>query len=347
MAEAKAAQADALVERPDPAIKVWLFFGPDAGLVSERAEVISTKFGVDHTDPFALLRMDADVAADGGRLADEAGTIGMFGGSRLIRVSGSTRRNLAEALKPLLERPPVDCWVVIEAGDLKRDSALRRQVEKSTFAMAIPCYQDSGRDIDRLITAAMQAAALSIDAEARQALKANLGSDRKMSRNEIAKLALYCQGREKVTAADVFDLIGDTSAIAADDVIDAAATGNMAGLQDGLPRLMASGLPGDMVIVSALRHFQALLLARYRMDVNKVPAQSVVAALRPPLHFSRKPAFERALQLWNAAALARAVTRLDTAVLEARSKSGLGASLAGAELLAIAGQASRGGLKRN
>ncbi len=341
MAELKSAQADAFVDRPDPAYRLILVYGPDAGLVSERADILAGKFGVDLSDPFCLIRMDADAAAEQGRLADEAGTIAMFGGARLIRVSGSTRRNLADAVKPVLESPPADCWILIEAGDLKRDSALRRAVERSKSGIAIPCFPDDDRALDRLISAEMQKAGLSMDAEARQALKANIGSDRRASRNELEKLALYCEGRGRVTAADVNAITGDTAALAMDDVIDAAVTGRLRDLETVLARLVATGTSPDMIVISALRHFQALQAARYRMEVQRTPAEAVVAAIRPPLHYSRKGAFQTALRLWSLPAIERAMARLDKASLDARANSNLAPAIAGMALLAICDEADR------
>ncbi len=341
MAEVKSAQADAFVERPDKGIRIFLLYGPDAGLVSERADTLATKFGVALSDPFALIRMDADNAAEPGRLMDEAGTIGMFGGARLIRISGSTRRNLAEAVRPVMDYPPVDCWIIIEAGDLKKDSALRKIAERSKSAMAIPCYPDDDRALDRLITAQMQSAGLSIDTEARQMLRSSIGGDRRTSRNEIEKLCLYCQGRGRVTATDVAAIIGDTAALAMDDVIDAVVTGSVVNFEERLARLIATGTSPDMIVLAALRQFQALHLVRYKMEAQRVPADQAVAALRPPLHFSRKDNFVKALRLWNMPAINRALARLDHAALEARAKPGLAPALAGTALLALTFEASR------
>jgi DNA polymerase-3 subunit delta len=341
MAELKSAQADAFIERPDKAIRTFLLYGPDSGLVSERADILATKFGVALSDPFALIRMDADNAAERGRLADEAGTIGMFGGARLIRISGSTRRNLGEAVKPVLENPPVDCWIIIEAGDLKKDSALRRLVERAKSAMAIPCYPDDERAIDRLIGAELQASGLSIDAEARQILRSSIGGDRRTSRNEINKLALYCQGRGMVTAADVTAIIGDTAALATDDVIDAVVTGNLANFEEQLSRIIATGTSPDMIVIAALRHFQAMHFVRHKMDAQRAPAEAAMGALRPPLNYKRKAAFLTALRLWKLPAISRALARLDQAALEARANSGLAPALAGTALLAIAVEAAR------
>lgn len=342
MAEIKSAQADAFVDRPDGAYRVFLIYGPDSGMVSERADILATRFGVDRSDPFSLIRLDADlVAADRSRLADEAHTIGMFGGQRIIRVSGVTRRNLADPVKSVLDHPPVDCRIIVEAGDLKRDAGLRKLVEKSKTGVAIPCYPDGDREIDRLIASEMQAAGLTIDPEAQHTLRALLGSDRRASRNELSKLALYCYGNERVTTEDVVAIIGDTAALAADGVIDAAIVGDISSLENTLGRVTASGVSPDMIVIGALRHFQALQLARYRLDSGGGPAGAVVASLRPPLHFSRRAAFEKALRIWREDRIEAAIARLDRASLQARADARLAPAIADSALLAIALEAAR------
>ncbi|MCG6856533.1 MAG: DNA polymerase III subunit delta [Salaquimonas sp.] len=341
MAEIKSHQADAFVERPDPKFRTFLFFGPDAGLVSERADTLCGKLGVDLSDPFALTRLDADAAADTGRLADEAGTIGMFGSARLVRVSGTTRRNLAGSLKPVLDNPPQDCWIVIEAGDLKKDAALRRQVTRSGSGAAIACYPDNDAALSRLIDAELSTAGLTIDPDAKQLLRSRIGADRRASRNEIAKLALYCHGRQSVRAQDVLNLVGDTSLLAADDAVDSAISGDLPGLERILDRLFISGAAPDMVILAALRHFQTLQIVRHRMDKERKPAADVIAGLRLQLFFSRKNAFMTALGLWRGDAITRALARLDKAAFETRANPGLGRSLAGTALIAIAVEAAQ------
>ena len=341
MTEIKSHQADAFVERPDPKYRTFLFFGPDSGLVSERADILCGKLGVDLSDPFALTRLDADTAAETGRLADEAGTIGMFGGARLVRVSGSTRRNLAGSVKPVLDVPPQDCWIVIEAGDLKKDAALRRMVTRAASGAAIACYPDNEAALSRLIDLELANANLTIEAEAKQLLRSRIGADRRASRNEIAKLALYCHGQQTVRLDDVMAVVGDVAAFEGDDLIDAAAAGNLARLEDLLRRLPEAGLSPDMLMLACLRHFQTLQFMRHQMDSQGKPVQAVLASLRPPLHFSRRDAVASALAKWSSENIRRAIARLDQAQFQCRANSAMSLSLAGTALLAIALEATR------
>ena len=125
MVAIKAHEAERALQRLDPAWRVILLYGPDNGLVSERAALIARAAVDDPSDAFQLIRMDGDaVAGDPARLADEANTIGLFGSRRALRVSASAR-SLLTAVEPLLARPSDDALVVIEAGELQKSNPLR------------------------------------------------------------------------------------------------------------------------------------------------------------------------------------------------------------------------------
>ncbi len=83
MAQKKRAQEiDAFVAKPDPAYPVVLVYGPNGGLVAERARVLARAGAAEPEDPFQLIRLDGDeIAGDPLRLADEANTIGFLAGS--------------------------------------------------------------------------------------------------------------------------------------------------------------------------------------------------------------------------------------------------------------------------
>jgi DNA polymerase-3 subunit delta len=341
MAEVKSAQADSFIQRPDKIYGVFLLYGPDAGMVSERADALASNFGIDRTDPFALLRLDADAAcAAPGALIDEVRSIGMFGGKRIVRISGSTRRNLAEALRPVLDFASQECRVIIEAADLKRDSALRKLVERSATGMAIPCYADDDRSLANLITAELQAAGLSIDRNAMQLLRSNLGGDRKLTKAELEKLVLYCLGMSQVTARDVETVIGNVANAELDEVVDAAITGKLDLLDAELTRVLANS-SAELPLIWAMRHFQMLQLARHRMEQERLNAEAVVTAIRPPVSFKRRSAITESLGLWNLASINRALVRLHESVLEARARASLSQAICSASLFAIANEAKR------
>jgi len=341
MASLKTREIDAYLRNPDFSKPVILLYGPDAGLVSERADKLAEKSGVDLSDPFCLIRMDADEAAsDPARIADEAHTIAMFGGRRLIRISGATRRDLAKAVKPVLETPPEDAIIIIEAGDLKKSAGLRKQLETSPQSLAIPCYQDTDTAIEQLIDEEIIAKELTIDRETRQLLKSMLGDNRMVSRGELSKLAIYCEDRGKVTTDEIHAIVGDASKLVMDDVIDAVATGNAGHLQFVLPKAVEAGNQPDIILLSALRHFQMLQAARSKVELQRQPASSVIGSMRPPIHFARKNAVTNALNIWTLERLGRALGRIHKAMLDCRQQAGMSNALCSTTLLALSLEAA-------
>ncbi|MDO9062377.1 MAG: DNA polymerase III subunit delta, partial [Bradyrhizobium sp.] len=106
-------EIDAFLARPDPARPIILLYGPDAGLVRERADALLASAVDDPNDPFSLVRLDGDeLSAEPSRLVDEAMTIPMFGGRRAIRVRAGTR-SFASGVDALADMPLKDCRIVI------------------------------------------------------------------------------------------------------------------------------------------------------------------------------------------------------------------------------------------
>ncbi len=318
MVQIKAADADRFLVRPDPAIRVILIYGNDDGLVAERAQRFALAVLGDNADPFAHVRLDAAaIADDPGRLSDEANAVPLFGGNRVITVQLSAARSIQPAVEAILAAPPVDSWVVIAAGDQRKGSGLRKLCETHAGAAAIACYADSERDLDRIIDEETRRAGLAITAEARTALKGMIGADRMASRSEVAKLCLYAADTGTIAIDDVRAIIGDAAASAIDDVIDAAALGDAAGLDRAYRRLRAAGVSGAVVVGAGQRHFNFLQKGRAACDAGATP-EAVIARASPPVFFQRRNAIVRQLTLWTVAATETALTRLDSALLDSR-----------------------------
>jgi len=338
MVAIKSADVEAFLARLDPARPVILVFGPDAGLVSERVNAI-VKASVDNPDdPFSLVRLDGEeLIADPGRLVEEAQTIPLFGGRRAVWVKAGGR-NIAPAVEAILALAACECRVVIESGDLRRSAPLRALVERAKNAAALPCYQDTERDLARLIDAEMRAAGLVLKPDARSMLIPLLGGDRAASRNELRKLALYARGRAEVGVSEVTAVVSDASALELDDLVDAVFAGRPAEVEAQLVKVGIAGTPVGSIFFAAQR--QVAQLHRWRATIEDGAALSV-DNLQPPVHFARKGMIEAALKQWSAARLAAAMAELAAAVLASRKTPTLANTIAERALLSIATKARR------
>lgn len=325
---------DRFLSRPDPRQPIVLVYGPDTGLVSERAATLLRAAAGDGADPFSIVQLDGDaIAADPGLLIDEAQTFGLFGNRRVIRVRAGGK-NFAAALEPLLATPP-QATVVIEAGELRPSSPLRALCEKSRTAAVIPCYADNTRSLAQLIERVLGEAGLAIEPGARDELVRLLGGDRLASRAEIDKLALYATGKERIGLDDVHAVIADASALVLDDIVDNATAGEPQAALAALGKAYAAGSSAATILNATIRHVAQLHRLRLAVERGDSPSRAVENA-RPPVFFRRRPQFERALGRFDAMALARELIALSEASLQARKNAALAATIAERAILRLA-----------
>jgi DNA polymerase-3 subunit delta len=333
-------EIDAFLARPDAGRPIILLYGPDSGLVRERAEALLASAVDDPNDPFAMVRLDGDeLAAEPSRLVDEAMTIPMFGGRRAIRVRAGSK-NFSSGVDALTESALKDCRIVIEAGDIKPESPLRKICEKAKTAVAIGCYPDSAGDLGRLIDDEFRAANLRLAPDARAALTSLLGGDRQASRNELRKLALYTHGTGEVTLDDVITSVSDASDLKLDTIVDAAFSGKPAIVESEFAKAMIAGTYPGVIISAAQRHAAFLHKSSLAVQDGASPT-SVLESGFPRLHFSRKGAAEFALQNFPPPKLATIIEQLGAAALDARKQASLVAPIAQRALMAIAANARR------
>lgn len=344
MTEIKSHEFDGFLQRAPRAGGIFLIYGPDRGLVSERAGLLARATGVPLDDPFSTLRIVAsDLVGQPGRLIDEMSSIGLFGGDRLVWIKDAgNEKPLADAIDFLQKSPPSNCSLIIEAGDLKKGATLRKVIEASRLAVAIPCYADDTRALNSLIDAELEAAGLRIAPTARQRLMESIGGDRIASRNEIRKLALYCHGRSVVEEEDVMAAIGDASAISVDDAVDAILKGDQVSFLNAMQKILASKTPVFLVLQACLKQFQLLELMRAEMDERGANASQVLGTLGRHLHFRRKPVIEQALRKWRLPAIRRESARLQAAILQSRQRAPIEGTIAMQTLLSTVLQSARG-----
>ncbi len=343
MAQKKANEVDSFLARPTRSFPVVLLYGPDKGLVSERARRFAEASKLPLDDPFAVIRMEADeIEADPAKLADEARTISMFGGQRLIWIKNAAgQKKLAEAIKLLATEPPLETFVLVEAGDLKKGAGLRSAVENASAGMALPCYSDDSRGIDGVIDDVLAEWKMQITLDGRQLLRASLGGDRLATRGELEKLCLYARGKERIDIDDVREAVGDVAGLSTDEVIDAVLAGDLQRFEVSFDRVVKSGTAPFLLLNTAMRQFQQVQTLRHIADTERKSASVVVAAARPPIFFNRKKLVENSVSRWTGESLARVMERLQRAVLESRQNAVLAIPIIRQCLLAISVESLR------
>jgi DNA polymerase-3 subunit delta len=307
MKAVKAGLARAL-ERPDPAIRFYLFHGPDEA--GSRALATQLLKGLGDADRFAL--SGQAVKADPALLSDEAGAMALFGGKRAIWVE-PVGDEVAEGVAALLEAPMGESAVVALAGPLRKTSALLKLAEAHPAALAHCSYVPEGRDMERVVSELGREVGLRIAPDVAQRIAAASANNQAIAAQELAKFALYLSADSAAPREldhETLDLLGADSAEA--DLMrlgDLALAGRMSELLDELGRLPHGGTEAIPVLRALQRRLLVLAPLRARIEQGE-SVDGVMASMGKALFWKDKSLMQRLLSTWSAERLAEAAARV-------------------------------------
>jgi DNA polymerase-3 subunit delta len=326
------------VDEPDPKFRLYLFHGTDESQSSALGErLVAALKAVKHPISASSLRGDPAL------LADEAGAIDMFGGTKVIWVQPAADEILA-AFEALLNTAACESPVVAVAGRLGKTSTLLKLADAHDLALSHVSYELDARDAERLVSDLARTEGLRTQPGAAARVAEACANDRRMIAQELAKLALYLDATPnapKDLSSDALDAVGADMGGDFLGVADLALGGDVRGLGEALARLR----PGDKDAIPIVRSLQRRLLVlaplRARVDSGERP-QAVMTSMGKSLFWKDKPGVERMLGMWDSSGLARISER--TGALERRLMRGdapPSSEALGEELVAIARQARR------
>lgn len=339
-----AAKVAAFVAKPDPAAQVILVFGPDGGLVHERANALARAIVEDPRDPFRLVHIgDKELSDDPARLSDEAAAIAFGGGQRVVRVAPA-RDSHAAIVKSFLDNPMGDALIVLEADSLPARSSLRKTIEAARNAAALPCYGDEGRQLGDVIRDTLAGHGLQADGEAGAFLMENLGGDRQVTRQELEKLALYAAPKDgpdrgPITLAEAAACVGDSAALTLNDLSAAVGDGDRVRTERCYRRALDEGVAPIAVLRAVARHVQALVAFGAQIAAGKAPADAA-RALRPPVYGPGVDVLRRQEKFIRNNNLSRVLAILDEAEIRCKSTGFPDTAICGATLSRLAGMAA-------
>lgn len=320
-------QIEPFVQNPDPQARVILVYGPDQGLMKERAKIICQSVVPDLNDPFNAVTLTPEaILADPARFYDETQAQSLMGGDRLVLIRDGGD-SLSVILKDYLDQPSDQTLVVVEAGNLTPRSSLRKLCEGAKNAAAVPCYVDDERNLSQIVRDMAAHAGYSVDQDALIALSAALVGDRGIARNEIEKLLLYKglpagyhgfdgdpagQKQGRITMDDVIACSGDIRDWSMDRLVYAIGDGDSIAVHTIIESLFRNHIAPIACLRTAQNHFWQLYTTKAKIDAGMTVAEAV-NELTPKLFFKVEDAFKRQLGRWPLAALETALDALNKA----------------------------------
>ncbi len=327
------------IDRPDEAIRLYLFHGPDEGQSRALGERLLKGLGA-----VRFVVAAAAVRSDPALLADEAAAMSLFGEPRAIWVEPAGD-DIADGVGALLSAPAAESPVIAVAGALRKTSALLKLAEGGGQALAFASYAPEGQDAERMVTEVGRMYGLRIPPAVAARVAEACGNDQAIVGQELAKLALYAGAspespreldHEAVDAVGADLPEGDFLKLA-----DLALSGDVRELSEELARLSSGGVEAIPVIRALQRRLLMLAPMRARVEQGE-GSGAVMTSLGKSLFWKDKPLLQKLLAIWDASGLETVADRagkLERQLMRADAPPP--AEALGEELTAIARSASR------
>lgn len=310
------------LQKPNPDIFGVLLFGPELGLIKERAQILAKTVVENLNDPFCISSISSsEIKANPPLLCDQAAQLTMTGGKRVIFVS-EANDSITNIFKDLLNTSNSQTLVVAQAGSLTPRSSLRKLFEQSKKGAAIGCYEDDTNTLRSVIKETLEHLDITITDDALAYLTGNLGSNRLLTRGEIEKLATYVitqyNEKKEVTLNDAMACIGDSSAISLDLVVYAATDGNLQALDKLIRKAFEDGTQPVGIIRAVQRQLQNLHFVISKVETG-LPLEKALALIRPPIIFKYKKQFQSQVLQWKKANIIKVLDLLMEAEINCKS----------------------------
>lgn len=297
-----------MLDRPDPNVRLYLLYGPDEAASAALVGRLARALGPDAE------RIDVDPAtlkAQPGRLAEEAASMGLFGGRRYVRVAASGDE-CAPAIAALLDAPAAGNPVAIVTGTLRATAQSVKLVKDSPLAVGQPSYLPDGEKANALVAAIGRELGLRVDAETAGRLVAAVGADRLLIRREVEKLALFLDAapdRPQTLDAAALDAVGAGAGEAdLSGLFAAVLDGRGDAVSTALSQVAAEGVSMVMVLRQLGTHLVRLAGMRAQVDCGEA-----IDRVTASIFWKEKPATQRHLREWAPERLAIAIDRVAAA----------------------------------
>ena len=316
--KAGGAAARQAIARRDPALRLILLHGADAAGSDALAGEIARSMGVDAE------RIDIEPGAlvdDPALLLGEAASVGMFGGSRWIRVRGVVDTAQPAAERLLNAEASGDLAVLI-AGKLAKNSRLLTLCEGHALALTVESVPPIGRDAEQVAVDHARALGLTLPAEIARRLVSLCHGERGLILSEVEKLALYLDAGEDHPATATGDAMDALAAEGGEDALYKSAavilSGRIGGARHEIARAREGG--ASLAGLTRLTLMQAVAIDQARHGLGRRGEATVN---------------------WTPAALDRVIHRLAEAERASRTDRAVAEAVMAQALIGVAQLAAR------
>ena len=282
----KTAQIETYFRKPEGAVKGFLLYGSNEGLIAEYTKKLVQTVSKDLYDPFSVVYLDwENVKSDIGLLISEYNSQSLMSSRRVV-VLRDADNNLTKDLSELLENSKTDTLLVVCGSEnLNGRSSLVTLFNSATNLAAVACYDDRDESVASSVKTMLAEQKITYTQDAFMLLCSRLSNDRKFNANEIEKLITYVGTKKHFEADDVRAVVFDQAVSGVDDLCFYVFSGLKQKSLNSLRHLLNEGVEEVQIIRGLSRHVSKLLDGKALMESGETASNAIKKILPKNLFY--------------------------------------------------------------
>lgn len=263
---------------------LWLIFGANDSEVNIITKKIIDALQSDTTEAITVADQDVKTAVL---------TQSLFHTNKIIVLPGAT-----DALLPVIKASIVKLsnndYLLIQAGELRKNSKLREFFESHASAYALNCYKVDENAMVAMIEQELRSNNLTFDREVPYALVNLLSTDSGIIQKEVEKLGLFfANSQSKRLNVDIaIDVVSCNSEAILDKFFISIITCDAPVFLQEMQKLQGTNC---MLVIRSYQNFLRRIIS-VQKELGKIGIEKAVSNLKPPLFGNNRSAFIEAVK---------------------------------------------------
>ena len=291
-----------LLQNDKISYNIFLFYGPNFGLINLIYKKSIDSLSIDLNDPFNVSKIDGnDFKENPSILNDNISTLSVTRDKRVILLDLTyitVNKTIEGAILDTQKEKNNDYLLLIKANNLSSKNELVKFVEKLENGILVPCYEENISEVEIQISRLFNRYKLKFSPNFLSVLSSKFNSDTSINLMEIKKLETFLINNQNITEEMILSLITDNIDINLNKIIQLCSTGKIQDALFSLDKVYENSSTAINITRLFIKHFKMIEKILLTVEKGSNILESI-NNMKPPIFFKDRPLLVFQCQLWS------------------------------------------------
>ena len=269
---------------------LFLIYGENQGLKEE----IINKISVNNKN--TIKYFENEILQNETSILETFFTKSLFENEKIIIVNKVTDK-FNKLIEGIEEKKIDGIKIILNADILEKKSKLRSIFEKQKNLICVPVYNDNEKTLQNITITFFKEKKIPYSIELLNFIISKSGGDRKNLKNELNKIGIYCENKNKITIEEIKKLINLSENHSHNELVDACLAKNQKKLENILNNNLF--IKEDYITIIRIFLIKAKrILLLHNSFKNNEDIDDLISKYRPPIFWKDKEIVKRQFKSW-------------------------------------------------